>query len=108
MRQNELYAKLSKCSFGIVKVEYLWYLISGKGVKIDPKKIEVIANWSEQKTQKDLRSFLGLTGYYRRFIKGYATISRPLTDPLKKDGFWWNAEAEQAFQALKSALISAP
>jgi len=77
-------------------------------VETDPKKSEVIANWSVPKTQKDVRSFLGLTGYYRRFIKGYAVVSRPLTDLLKKDGFWWHPEAEQAFQALKIALITAP
>ena len=105
--ENHLYAKLSKCSFGIAKVEYLGYLISGKGVETNPKKIEVIANWPVPKTQRDVRSFLGLTGHYRRFITGYATFCRPLTDLLKKNGFWWNPEAEQAFQALKTALMSA-
>lgn len=108
MKQNALYAKLSKCSFGIARVEYLGYLISGTGVETDPKKIEVIASWPEPQSQKDVRSFLGLTGYYRRFIKGYATICRALTDLLKKDGFEWNLETAQAFQALKKALMTAP
>jgi len=69
MRQHKLYAKLSKCFFGMTKVEYLGHFISGKGMETDPKKIEVIANWPEPKIQKDVRSFLCLAGYYRRFIK---------------------------------------
>jgi len=71
----------------MIRVEYLGYFIYGNGVETDPKKIEVIAKWSELKKQKDIRSFLDLTGYYRSFIKGYANISRPLIDLLKKDGF---------------------
>ena len=108
MRKNELYAKLSKCSFVISKVEYLGYIISGKGVETDPQKIEIIANWPEPRSQKDVRSFLGLTGHYRRFIRGYATICRALTDLLKKDGFKRTEEAAQAFKALQMALMSAP
>jgi len=108
MKQNELYAKLSKCSFGITKVEYLGYLISGKGVETDPKKIEIIANWLEPQSQKDVRSFLGLTRYYRRFIRGYTATCRTLTNLLKKDEFEWNWETAQAFQALKVALMTTP
>ena len=89
-KQNELSAKLSKCCFGMTKVEYLGYFTSEKGIEADPKKIEVIAKWPEPKTQKDVRSFLGLTGYYRRFIRGYAIISKALIEVLKKDGFVWN------------------
>ena len=98
----------TRCYFGKDKVEYLGHYISGKGVETDLKKVEVIANWPEPKTQKHVRSFLGLTGYYRRFIKGYATKSKTLTDLLKKDGFCWNPEAAQSFHTLKAALISAP
>lgn len=105
MQQHQLCAKLNKCCFGLAKVEHY---ISRDGVETDPRKIEVIPQWPPLKCQKDVRSFLGLTGYYRRFIKGYATISRPLTDLLKKDGFLWNAEIEQAFLALKKALTSTP
>ena len=90
------------------RVECLGYFISHTGVEIDPKKIEVIAQWPEPKTQKDVRSFLGLTGYYRRFIKGYALLSKALTDLLRKDGFIWNPEAALSFHKLKSTLIIAP
>ena len=74
------------------------YFISEKGVEIDPKKIEVISKWPEPKTQKDVRSFLDLTGYCRRFIRGYAIISKALTDLLKKDGFVWNPKAALFFK----------
>jgi len=66
-------------------------------VETDPKKIKVIANWPEPKTQKDVRSFLGLTGYYRKFIKGYALISKALTDLLRKDAFVWSPKAARSF-----------
>lgn len=86
MREHALYAKLSKCHFGIPRVKYLGPYISGNGVETDPKKIDTILQWPIPKNQKELRSFLGLTGYYGRFIKGYAHICRPLTNLLKKDG----------------------
>ena len=108
MRCNALFAKLSKCYFDMEKVEYLGYFISKKGVETDPKKIEVISKWPEPQTQKDVRSFLGLTGYYRRFIKGYVVIGRALTDFLKKDGFVWTPEASLSFHRLKTALMTAP
>ena len=79
-----MFIKESKCFFVQPKVEYLGHLNSGKGVETDPKKVEAVANWPVPKTIKDLLSFLGLTGYYRKFIPHYALICKPLHELLKK------------------------
>ncbi|XP_071715310.1 uncharacterized mitochondrial protein AtMg00860-like [Rutidosis leptorrhynchoides] len=101
MRQNTLLAKRSKCVFCTPKVEYLGHFISADGVSTDPTKIEAMASWPMPKTLKQLRSFLGLTWYYRRFIRNYAVISRSLTLLLKKDSFLWSDLATSAFNELK-------
>jgi len=108
MRQHSLVAKRSKCSFGMKKIEYLGHFISGGGVSTDPRKTQAIVDWPVPKTVKELQGFLGLAGYYRRFIKDYALVAKPLTDLLKKDQFVWTSLAENAFQALKRALTTAP
>ncbi|KAK8928562.1 Transcription factor bHLH140 [Platanthera zijinensis] len=108
LRQHQLYAKQSKCSFGQEEVEYLGLLVSADGVKADPKKIESMLSWPHPQTVRALRGFLGLTGYYRRFVKDYSKISSPLTLLLQKDAFVWKAEAEAAFQSLKGAMTSTP
>nr|XP_027064416.1 uncharacterized protein LOC113690623 [Coffea arabica] len=86
---NKLYCKRSKCSFAQTSIEYLGHVISDVGVSMDSAKVDCIRDWPTPKTVKELRGFLGLTGYYRRFIHGYGLICKPLTQLLKKDGFAW-------------------
>ncbi|GJS29428.1 reverse transcriptase [Tanacetum coccineum] len=93
MKTNSLFAKLSKCTFVINSVEYLGHIISDKGVLTDNSKIQAMQDWHVPQTIKQLREFLGLTRYYRRFNKNYALISQPLTALLKKNAFHWNKDA---------------
>ncbi|XP_042964611.1 uncharacterized protein LOC122298826 [Carya illinoinensis] len=106
LRQHTLYAKRSKCKFGVHEIEYLGHIISGKGVQTDSSKTAAMVEWPIPKTLKSLRGFLGLTGYYRKFIKGYGSIAAPLTELLKKNSFCWNEKAAVAFEMLKAAVSS--
>ncbi|XP_041995688.1 uncharacterized mitochondrial protein AtMg00860-like [Salvia splendens] len=105
---TEFFIKKSKCSFGVSTIDYLGHIIADGGLHTDPSKIAAISAWPTPTTVKQLRGFLGLTGYYRRFVKHYSIIVSPLIELLKKDGFVWSDGAKQSFEALKAAMCSTP
>ncbi|XP_039133322.1 uncharacterized protein LOC120270395 [Dioscorea cayenensis subsp. rotundata] len=90
LRSHHLHAKQQKCEFGNAEIGYLGHRISGQGVSVDPSKISMICKWPQPRAVRDLRAFLGLTGYYRRFVRNYAALTAPLTILLKKDSFTWS------------------
>lgn len=109
LADNQFFIKASKCETAKQQLEYLGHLISGSGVATEPSKVAVVSSWPRPQTVKQLRGFLGLTGYYRRFIKQYGVISQPLTQLLKKNvQFLWTSVEQKAFDTLKQALIQAP
>ncbi|GKA80959.1 putative reverse transcriptase domain-containing protein [Tanacetum coccineum] len=109
LKKEELYAKFSKCEFWIPKVQFLGHVIDSQGIHVDPAKIESIKDWASPKTPTEIRQFLGLAGYYRRFIEGFSKIAKPMTKlTQKKVTFEWGDKQEAAFQILKNKLCSAP
>ncbi|CAM8905618.1 unnamed protein product [Rhodiola kirilowii] len=108
LQLHKLFAKPSKCDVGRHELVFLGHIISAKGVAVDPSKIDAIQQWPRPTSTKQLRSFLGLAGYYRKFVKSYAQVASPLTKLLVKDAFCWNDSAEDAFVALKTALTTTP
>jgi hypothetical protein len=108
LRDNNLVLKKSKCSFGKSAVTYLGHIVSAQGVAMDPSKVDAVESWPIPRTIRALRSFLGLTGYYRKFIAGYGSVAAPLTALLKRDAFHWTEETAEAFCQLKQALLTAP
>ncbi|GJS75039.1 putative reverse transcriptase domain-containing protein [Tanacetum coccineum] len=109
LKKEELYAKFSKCEFWIPKVQFLGHVIDCQGIHVDPAKIESIKDWASPKTPTEIRQFLGLAGYYRRFIEGFSKIAKPMTKlTQKKVTFEWGDKQEAAFQTLKTKLCSAP
>ncbi|GJT06728.1 putative reverse transcriptase domain-containing protein [Tanacetum coccineum] len=109
LKKEELYAKFSKCEFWIPKVQFLGHVIDNKGIHVDPAKIESVKDWASPKTPTEIHQFLGLAGYYRRFIEGFSKIAKPMTKlTQKKVKFEWGDKQEAAFQLLKQKLCSAP
>nr|GFC83593.1 putative reverse transcriptase domain-containing protein [Tanacetum cinerariifolium] len=103
------YAKFSKCDFWLNFVQFLGHVIDSGGIHVDPAKIEAIKSWVAPTTPTEVRQFLGLAGYYRRFIKEFSLIAKPLTKLTQKNKpFIWGNDEEKAFQMLKRRLCSAP
>ncbi|GJS61505.1 ty3-gypsy retrotransposon protein [Tanacetum coccineum] len=105
---HKFYVKKTKCVFGATTLEYLGHIISNRGVEVDPKKVSAVSEWPIPMSQRQVRGFLGLAGYYRRFIKDYATLAVPLSDLLQKNDFKWGGMKDAAFSALKDRLTHAP
>jgi hypothetical protein len=108
LQQHQLFVKRSKCAFATPSVAYLGHVVSAAGVAMDPTKVQAVRDWQQPRSARAVRSFLGLAGYYRKFVHNYGTIAAPLTALLKKDGFAWSPDAAAAFNALKEAVTSAP
>jgi len=108
LRIHQFYLKSSKCSFAQTEIAYLGHVISQQGVSTDPTKTAAMLKWPTPTSVTELRGFLGLTGYYRRFVQHYGLLARPLTQLLKKKQFAWSPAAELAFTTLKQAMTQTP
>ena len=105
LTEHKLYAKLKKCEFWKEKVHFLGHVISAEGISVDPAKIATVVNWPKPTNVTKVRSFLGLAGYYRKFVQDFSRIATPLTRLLKKDQqFKWTDECKASFQELKQRL----
>ncbi|XP_070028864.1 uncharacterized mitochondrial protein AtMg00860-like [Nicotiana sylvestris] len=109
LREEKFYAKFSKCEFCLSLMAFLGHVVSSKGIQVDPKKIEAVQSWPGPSSATEIQSFLGLAGYYRRFVEGFSSIASPLTKLTEKGApFRWSDEREESFQKLKTALTTAP
>ena len=107
LQKGKLYAKFSKCEFWLNSVTFLGHIISGEGVRVDTQKIEAVKTWPRPTTPTEVRSFIGLAGYYRRFVEGFSSLSAPLTKLTQKGAkFQWTNACKRSFQALKDRLTS--
>ncbi|XP_057873764.1 uncharacterized mitochondrial protein AtMg00860-like [Cryptomeria japonica] len=104
MESQSLFSKRSKCEFGMTKILYLGHIISARGVQVHQEKIQAILDWPPPKTLSELRGFLGLCSYYRRFVKGFSQIGAPLTNLTKRGSFHWDVQAQHTFDKLKEVM----
>ncbi|XP_047173857.1 uncharacterized mitochondrial protein AtMg00860-like [Vigna umbellata] len=109
LRKHQLFGKLSKCEFWLEEIQFLGHVISAKGIFVDPTKVEAVLKWERPKTMLEIRSFMGLAGYCRRFFEGFSKIVGPLTQlPRKEQPFLWTDKCETSFEEMKKRLTSAP
>ena len=109
LREHQLYAKSKKCEFWKNSLAFLGHIVSKEGIGVDPSKIEAVVNWPRPTSVTEIRSFLGLAGYYRRFVEGFSQLSNPLTRLIRKGvKYQWDDHCEASFQELKNRLIKAP
>jgi hypothetical protein len=109
LRLNKLYTKFGKCEFWITEVTFLGHVISAGGVSVDPSKVKDVLNWMPPTTASEIQSFLGLAGYYRRFIKDFSKIVKPMMKLLDKNkALEWTVECQASFEELRKRLTSAP
>nr|GEV92298.1 putative reverse transcriptase domain-containing protein [Tanacetum cinerariifolium] len=109
LRQKKLYVKFSKCEFWLGQVAFLGHIVSADGITMDPVKVEAITKWPRPKTVTEIRSFLGLAGYYRRFMEGFSRLALPLKKLRRKgENLIWDEEREKSFEELKKRLVFAP
>ena len=109
LREHQLYAKFSKCEFWLKKVPFLGHILSEEGISVDPSKVQEVLDWKAPTSVHEVRSFLGLAGYYRRFIPDFSKIAKPMTKLLQKDvKFVWTKECDVAFTTLRHLLTTAP
>ncbi|GJV78129.1 putative reverse transcriptase domain-containing protein [Tanacetum coccineum] len=109
LKKEKLYAKFSKCEFWLQEVQFLGHVVNRDGIHVDPSKVESVKNWKTPESSTEIRSFLGLAGYYRRFIENFSKIAKPLTLLTQKNKTYvWGDEQDEAFRILKEKLCNAP
>ena len=108
LRGQKLYAKIEKCDFFTHQLTFLGYIVSAKGIQVDPSKVEAIQTWPVPRSITEVRSFHGLASFYRRFIKDFSSLLAPITECLKGGSFEWTQAAQRAFEKVKQRLCQAP
>jgi hypothetical protein len=109
LREHKLYAKRSKCEFWLKEVSFLGHIVSNGGISVDPGKVKDVLNWKPPTDVGEIRSFLGLAGYYRRFIEGFSKLAKPMTSLFEKNAkFVWSDKCQASFEELKKRLTTAP